>query len=409
MDNGVASPELPEWLPDGWIMKTVSRKDGIVDLGAVALPTGISRHFIFGAFASYVSPVSRRTFRSRDEVLHYLNFESSDAIEAVKTICEEAKRSISPIWLPSGWILEIKTRKSGTKAGKKYKCYFDPFTGCRHYSKAEVFRHLNGEESCKFTTKKKKPPGVKPEEKHLCKFASDQKSISVDFRDDAIVENYPDGLPSSCIEEVKYRGNASKLGKDPDQKEVTRIIQMENSLIAAQGRESKRSREDDPDGELAQCSSRSGAKSGELALMMRRASKRLAGLEPDHVLSTEDIDRTLKRGRRSAQSRSSIVPTPFIDICDLEADSPEVNHGSLGKQFGSVEKAGAADTVAESAVTPPFNDYMLDQCIEFSIKKSLLPAQDANGRVKMLCKRTSTRNVPSFGPISMPTASCDLW
>ncbi|CAA6658197.1 unnamed protein product [Spirodela intermedia] len=30
-DDGVASPELPEWLPDGWIMKPVSRRDGSVE------------------------------------------------------------------------------------------------------------------------------------------------------------------------------------------------------------------------------------------------------------------------------------------------------------------------------------------------------------------------------------------
>lgn len=27
----------------------------------------------------------------------------------------------STVWLPSGWILEIKTHKSGAKAGTKYK------------------------------------------------------------------------------------------------------------------------------------------------------------------------------------------------------------------------------------------------------------------------------------------------
>ncbi|CAA7394370.1 unnamed protein product [Spirodela intermedia] len=210
-DDGVASPELPEWLPDGWIMKPVSRRDGSVERRAVALPTGISRYFIFAPFASYVSPVSGRTFRSRDEVLHYLDFESSDAVEAVKPSLRKLN-AISPIWLPSGWILEIKTHKSGAKW---VLCYFDLT-------------------SLTFISKKKKPPGVQPEEKHLCKSASDQKSISVDFRDDAIVETSPDGLPSSCIKEVKYGGNASH--------------------------------EDDPDGELAHCT-RSGAVSEQLVLV----------------------------------------------------------------------------------------------------------------------------------------------
>lgn len=124
------------------------------------------------------------------------------------------------------------------------QCYFDPFTGRRFYSKGEVLRHLNAVGSGKFKSKKKKPPGVKPEEKYLCKSASDQKSISVVFRDDVchfrslasllvtdfllvrssdlfslcliqgMVETSPDGLRPSCIKQVNCRGNASRLGKD---------------------------------------------------------------------------------------------------------------------------------------------------------------------------------------------------
>ncbi|XP_058078115.1 methyl-CpG-binding domain-containing protein 13 isoform X2 [Magnolia sinica] len=44
--------------------------------------------------------------------------------------------------LPAGWIIEIKTRKNGSQAGKCYKCYIDLLTGRKFYSKEAVSRYL---------------------------------------------------------------------------------------------------------------------------------------------------------------------------------------------------------------------------------------------------------------------------
>ncbi|MCE5166329.1 hypothetical protein HAX54_017665, partial [Datura stramonium] len=45
-------------------------------------------------------------------------------------------------WLPPGWIVELKTRKSGSQAGATYKVYVDPSTGNKFYSKPEVSKYL---------------------------------------------------------------------------------------------------------------------------------------------------------------------------------------------------------------------------------------------------------------------------
>ncbi|XP_009782391.1 uncharacterized protein [Nicotiana sylvestris] len=58
----------------------------------------------------------------------------------VSQIVEETKKS--PEWLPAGWIVELKTRKSGSNAGLAYKVYIDPSTGNKFYSRPEVSKYL---------------------------------------------------------------------------------------------------------------------------------------------------------------------------------------------------------------------------------------------------------------------------
>ncbi|KAJ8526897.1 hypothetical protein K7X08_029374 [Anisodus acutangulus] len=58
----------------------------------------------------------------------------------VSEIVEGTKNSHE--WLPPGWTVELKTRKSGTHAGTTYKVYIDPSTGSKFYSKPEVSKYL---------------------------------------------------------------------------------------------------------------------------------------------------------------------------------------------------------------------------------------------------------------------------
>ncbi|MED6216650.1 hypothetical protein PIB30_009537 [Stylosanthes scabra] len=61
-----------------------------------------------------------------------------------------------PEWLPDGWTVVIKTRKSGPFTGSGYKCYVEPLNGYTFYSKPEVLQYLEPKDST-FIPKKKKP------------------------------------------------------------------------------------------------------------------------------------------------------------------------------------------------------------------------------------------------------------
>ncbi|XP_057525414.1 uncharacterized protein LOC130804822 isoform X2 [Amaranthus tricolor] len=45
-------------------------------------------------------------------------------------------------WLPTGWVIERRIRKSGARVGTEYKCFIDPSSGAKFFSKPEVLRHL---------------------------------------------------------------------------------------------------------------------------------------------------------------------------------------------------------------------------------------------------------------------------
>ncbi|XP_054809581.1 uncharacterized protein LOC129311355 isoform X4 [Prosopis cineraria] len=58
-----------------------------------------------------------------------------------KKIVEKANKH--PDWLPEGWSVDVRRRKSGPSMGAGYKCYIDPLNGYKFYSKPEVLRYLN--------------------------------------------------------------------------------------------------------------------------------------------------------------------------------------------------------------------------------------------------------------------------
>ncbi|XP_010255468.1 PREDICTED: uncharacterized protein LOC104596134 isoform X2 [Nelumbo nucifera] len=151
----MAAEKSPDWLPDGWVMDVKVRKTGQKDKYYIHLKTG-------------------RKFRSKDGVLRYIETGESHncmplQIERQANTCSSDKdvpntcssdkdmpntcsrdkdmplempMEDSPDWLPAGWVVEIKTRRGGSKVGQKYKCYIAPITGCRLYSKRDVYRYL---------------------------------------------------------------------------------------------------------------------------------------------------------------------------------------------------------------------------------------------------------------------------
>ncbi|KAK6947754.1 Methyl-CpG DNA binding [Dillenia turbinata] len=79
----------------------------------------------------------------------------SSRIKHIPRKDKENEASDIPGWLPDGWTVEIKVRQKGLKSGEKYKCYFDPSSKSRFYSKPEVFRYLETVKGKNCTSKKK--------------------------------------------------------------------------------------------------------------------------------------------------------------------------------------------------------------------------------------------------------------
>ncbi|KAE9597740.1 putative DNA-binding domain-containing protein [Lupinus albus] len=61
-----------------------------------------------------------------------------------------------PEWLPDGWDMDIRTRKSGPHMGSPYKCYTDPLKRYTFYSKPEVLRYLENIKDNNYTIEKGK-------------------------------------------------------------------------------------------------------------------------------------------------------------------------------------------------------------------------------------------------------------
>ncbi|XP_058731970.1 uncharacterized protein LOC131603604 isoform X1 [Vicia villosa] len=84
-----------------------------------------------------------------------------------------------PEWLPDGWNIEVRTRKSGPAVGSAYKCYVDPLNIHKFYSKPEVLRHLETTKDSNGSSKKKKGTDKhstsKEEEKCIDKHSPNKK------------------------------------------------------------------------------------------------------------------------------------------------------------------------------------------------------------------------------------------
>ncbi|KAH9304423.1 hypothetical protein KI387_008827 [Taxus chinensis] len=98
----------------------------------------------------------------------------------------------NPDWLPSGWITEIRTRKSGLSAGQTDKYYFQPGNGGRFRSKAEVMRYLQ-------TGSKDKPKSISNAQESLnhttSSFITDISNAQTQLH--PITDNLIAGIPNA--------------------------------------------------------------------------------------------------------------------------------------------------------------------------------------------------------------------
>ncbi|KAJ9706589.1 hypothetical protein PVL29_001855 [Vitis rotundifolia] len=177
----------PDWIPEGWTVQVKLAKNG--------------RNVKY-----YFNSKTGQKFFSKNDIIRYvkrgsIHCDTSQPINMLnkrrsqnKIMPLGIKTKKFPDWLPNGWILELKTQRSGSCVGKQYKCYLDPSTGYRFYSKPDVFRYLK---TIKHKTQKKVGPGMPSLGKVV------------------IERSTADGLPAGWIKEIKIRMNENGIRRDP--------------------------------------------------------------------------------------------------------------------------------------------------------------------------------------------------
>ncbi|XP_052211494.1 uncharacterized protein LOC127814199 isoform X3 [Diospyros lotus] len=221
--------ESPDWLPAGWTEQFVV-KDGREIKHYFNTETG-QKFYSKKDLIRYVGigNVSCKTPEQKD------NFE--ERCSKKKPMRLAMKTNETPEWLPPGWIMELKAKSSG----KKYKCYVDPVTGNKFYSKPEVSRYLNSmkDNSCvsqqieigtdsarnlnmdqltgaETSMDLEQSQNMETPNKISC--ASEQNEITFSkqsLRKGVIVMTKPEELPLGWIKEVKMEKKGNGIRKDP--------------------------------------------------------------------------------------------------------------------------------------------------------------------------------------------------
>ncbi|XP_057511095.1 methyl-CpG-binding domain-containing protein 13-like isoform X2 [Actinidia eriantha] len=136
----------------------------------------------------------------------------------------------SPDWLPAGWTEHVKVNN-----GRKVKCYIDPLTGRKFYSKPQVSEYLRTVKDNSSTPQKKKiglisvsnpnmgeiiggetflkqegSPNGKTPKRMSCASKRKQMGFSMQSLEKVAIETVtPDGLPPGWIKETYYTDPAS--------------------------------------------------------------------------------------------------------------------------------------------------------------------------------------------------------
>ncbi|XP_042439191.1 uncharacterized protein LOC122024600 [Zingiber officinale] len=126
-------------LPNGWVTEIRYSKIGR------------------SCYKVHIDPKSGYEFRSLMDVHRYILTEDTHqcVVKPNKRNSSETKtngrelhsqnvtKKGTPDWLPSGWVVDIRTQTGGKCHGMKKKSYYNPSAGLRFYSKVKLFQHLN--------------------------------------------------------------------------------------------------------------------------------------------------------------------------------------------------------------------------------------------------------------------------
>ncbi|XP_052725190.1 methyl-CpG-binding domain-containing protein 13 isoform X2 [Vigna angularis] len=178
------SDEHPEWLPDGWIVDSKTRKSGA--------------HMGCG-YKCYIDPTGRK-FYSKPEVLRYIktiNINSHSSKKEKMRKSNDAVEKSQVEDLPPGWTIEAKVRKGGT-GNRKDLFYIDPVSGYVFRSKKDALRYVKSGDisSC----------AIKPYKQQI----QDEDKVS-----NADAKSTIQDLPPGQMTEVKIRKGSNDKRIDP--------------------------------------------------------------------------------------------------------------------------------------------------------------------------------------------------
>ncbi|GAB2273959.1 hypothetical protein Dimus_008729 [Dionaea muscipula] len=123
--------ESTDWLPSDWKTKAEVRHGRKIKF-YVNMKSGL-KCYSKPAVLRLLKSESIKTERSQSPSVH-------SKLSSGEKDDQDWKQT--PELLPGSWSMEWKIRKSGPKMGSKYRCYTEPSTGRKFYSKAEVSRYL---------------------------------------------------------------------------------------------------------------------------------------------------------------------------------------------------------------------------------------------------------------------------
>ncbi|KAI3691769.1 hypothetical protein L6452_31571 [Arctium lappa] len=117
-------------------------------------------------------------------------------------------------WLPDGWTIEVKTRASGGHTGMKYKCFTDPISGRKFFSKPQVLNYLASKNGSSAGPRKGEKSSTTPN-KSQNEATDVKKTESTRFGYEVISSAPAEGLPPGWIKEIRLRNCGSLKKKDP--------------------------------------------------------------------------------------------------------------------------------------------------------------------------------------------------
>ncbi|KAK2439011.1 methyl-CpG-binding domain-containing protein [Trifolium repens] len=282
-------------------------------------------------------------------------------------------------WLPDGWNVEFRTRKSGPTKGGGYKCYIDPSNTYKFYSKPEVLRHLETTKGSNRSSKKTKGTGKhfpsKEEEKCSSKHSpskGEEKRTNSNRHSPSKEEEKCINMHSPSKGEEKYI-NTQSVSKDGEK--------CTNTHSPSNVTGEKSTVEDLPPGWIKEVKIRkhkSGIKKDLFYIDPVSGYVFHSKKDVTRYLESGDISRcAIKPTRRQHQDEDNLTPSPAA-----KRQKPKQSTTPMQKNF-------VAEELVESFELPVVNNSRKGQ--DVNVPSGIMVSPDTSGKSLKVGRRFSQR------------------